>query len=248
MLARPFGFPLAGALLAGVLSATPAALAAAPAAPPPPPPSPELEEDPQPPLIPDAPDKLGGHLVIGAAAAVAGQFGEMKSGTNATTLGPGMTLDLDIGLGLGRSVTFGVFGELARYPAKRCIDCSASSYAVGPFLRYHLVQGARFDPWMTVGVAYKYYSAEGPLIVGSTELPPIERTFRGVEWGHLALGADFYVFKNFAFGPFIELTGGSVLHEALPIEIENASLLDSSWTHYGGLSAGLRLVFDTPGK
>ncbi|HEY3493727.1 MAG TPA: hypothetical protein VGK73_03530, partial [Polyangiaceae bacterium] len=136
-------------LLPLVLFGTQAARAAAPEAPPPPPPPPALEgEDPQPPLIPEAPDKLGGHFVLGAGASFATQFGQLKSGTNATTLGLGLNTVLDLGFGISRSVTLGVFGEFAYYPAKRCPDCSATSIGVGPFVRYHLVQGARFDPWM----------------------------------------------------------------------------------------------------
>ena len=243
MLVRPFG----SLLLFATLGAS-RALAAEPLDP-----AAQVEpafdgEDPEPPLIPPAADKLGGHLVIGGGASIAAQFGPLKSGTNATTLGPGLNTVLDAGIGLGRTVTLGVFGEYALYNAKRCIDCGATSWGVGPFVRYHLVQGTRFDPWMLVSVAYRTFSAEGPLIVGNEQLPPVRRDFRGVEWGHLAFGADLYVFQNFAFGPWLELTGGHVTHEPLDIEISTGSLTKSSWTAYGCFSAGLRLVFDTPGK
>jgi hypothetical protein len=246
MLARPLGSLLLSATLG-----TSAAFAAPPGEPANPPPAPAAldGEDPEPPLIPPASDKLGGHLVVGGGASVAVQFGPLKSATNATTLGAGLNTMLDLGIGVGRTVTLGVFGEFARYPAERCPDCSATSFGVGPFARYHLVQGARFDPWMLVSVAYRTFSAEGPLIIGSTQLEPVRRDFRGVEWGHLAFGADFYVFQNFAFGPWLEITGGHVANEPLDIELELAGLEPrTTWTAYGCFSAGLRLVFDAPGK
>jgi hypothetical protein len=244
MLARPLGSLLLSATLG-----TSAAFAAPPAEPVQAAAADASDEEPQPPLIPPASNKLAGHLVIGAGASVAFQFGPLKSATNATTLGPGWNLELDLGVGISRSVTLGVLGEFARYPAERCPDCSATSFGVGPSARYHLVQGARFDPWMLVSVAYRSFTAEGPLIIGSTRLDPVERDFRGVEWGHVALGADFYVFQNFGFGPWLQITGGHVANEPVDLEIELAALTPrTTWTAYGSFSAGLRLVFDTPGK
>jgi hypothetical protein len=186
--------------------------------------------------------------VIGGGASYAVQFGPLKSGTNATSLGGGLGTVLDLGLGVSRHVTLGVFGEFARYPAKRCPDCNATSLGVGPFLRYHLVQGTRFDPWMLVAVGYRTFSAEGPLIIGGTQFDPITRTFLGFEWGHLAFGSDFYLFKNFAFGPWFELTGGSLANEPTRVEIGHGAQSGTNWTVYGCLSAGARITFDTPGR
>lgn len=247
MLVRPLAF-----LLPLVLAGTQAAHAAAPEPKPEPEPepaaAPDADAEPEAPLIPDAPDKLSGHFVLGAGAGFATQFGQLKSGTNATTLGLGLNTVLDLGIGVGRHVTIGVFGEFAMYPAKRCVDCDATSYGVGPFIRYHVVQGTRFDPWMLLAAGYRHYSAEGPMVVGSTELEPVKRSFNGIEWAHLVLGADFYVFQNFAFGPWFEITGGSVVHEPLPIEIDNRTLTERNWQNYGCFSGGIRLVFDVPGK
>src|SRR5690606_33238202 len=79
----------------------------------------------------------------------------------------------------------------------RCARCGASSFAGGPFLRYHLVQGTRFDPWASVAVALRHLSTDE---LGDTS---------GLDWLRLELGADWYALSQIGFGPYAGLTLGT---------------------------------------
>src|SRR5262245_48798977 len=97
---------------------------------------PEVEDDePPPPPPPPAPDTLGGHFVAGVSGLVRLPFGQLRQSEKATNLGPGLGGMLDLGFGLSRSVAVGAWGELSTH------GTGEGGYALGPFVRYHLVQG-----------------------------------------------------------------------------------------------------------
>ena len=145
-------FPRAALLVfALVLLVAPAAQAQAPGLPPPPP-----EEDETSPLIPPAEDNLGGHLVIALSPAVTIPGGSFDRSQPASRLGPGWGAGADIGFGINRAVALGVYGQyFAHRAGSGSARVTASHFAVGPFVRYHVVQGLRFDPWILVGAGYE---------------------------------------------------------------------------------------------
>jgi len=197
----------------------------------PPGPAPVPNDEPEVPFVQDARDTIGGHVVVGGSAGFVVPWGDLQQGATASDLGPGYGFNLDLGYGLGRSVVLGVWGQYAYYAeGGDCGACTASSYAVGPFIRYHLVQGMRFDPWLLAGLGYRGLNVDS----GS-----FEGDYAGVEWVHFALGGDYYPFKYFGFGPFLEFDLG-VFGKGPTGDAENSV----HFTFVGGL----RIALDFPGK
>ena len=220
-------------------------------APPEKPPLVEIEEDKEPvaPLIPNASDKLGGHLLAGASGSFTAPFGHLENGAAAGKLGNAFGASLDLGFGLSRTVAVGAWGQYAAFSGGNCIpsasvsandDCSASSFAVGPFVRYHLVQGVRFDPWVMLGVGYRHFSVDPGLLSDPTyRALSGKQSFSGIDFMHVVVGGDFYLFRAFGFGPFLELNAGTLTER--PESGRDTSV-------YGTFSAGIRLALDLPGR
>jgi hypothetical protein len=225
----------AAAAPAGEAKAPPAK----PAKPAPVPESDEVDEhgEPLPPLVPAAEDSVGGHFNLALAAAVALPFGNFEADLPATDLvGPGFVFNADAALGVSRSVFVGLWGQLALLgEGDDCAaidaseDCKAKSYAGGVFVRYHLVQGVRFDPWMMAGLGYRV-----------TKIEPVNVSYSGFEILKLAVGGDWYAASNFGIGALLELDMGVYSDRS------EGSIGDAS-THWQFVT-GLRLVFDVPGK
>ena len=168
--------------------------------------------------IADARDTLSGHFVGAASGGVKWPFG-----SHSNALGNGLGLNLDLGFGVGRSIVLGAWGEFDSYlAASNCLACSGKSFAGGPFLRYHIVQGTRFDPWGSIAVGVRSSSVE----FGTSSAHHF-----GPELLKITLGGDWYPTSNLAFGPYVTLDLGTYGSAA-----------------YGGLGTGLRLVLDLPGK
>lgn len=187
----------------------------------------EPATDPLSPLIAPAPDSVTGHLQLHAGPVFAVPFARL---TNRTTfrqtaeLAGGIAADL--GLGIDRNLAIGGAFQWLRYrSSEQCSGCDPSSFGFGAFARYHLVQGARFDPWGSLGVGYRSLDA------GST-------TYSGIEWLRLTMGGDWYALSEFGLGPYIELDLGTFTKR--PSETDAAV--------YANFALGLNLVFDVPGK
>lgn len=195
-----------------------------------PPPPPE-EDDESIPLVPAAKDTLGGHLVLAVSPAVAIPGGSYDRSQPASRLGIGWGAGADVGFGIARAVALGVYGQYFRYQGGAgSTRTSSTELTVGPFVRYHVVQGLRFDPWILVGAGYR---------TASVTERETKQKFSGVEWLRFAVGGDYYVFSGLAFGPFVELDLGSFLEHPAK---------DTPATVHFAFLAGLRLTFDTPGK
>lgn len=194
---------------------------------PPPPP----EEDTTSPLIPPAADTLGGHLVIALSPSVAVPGGSFDASQPASRLGAGLGGGADIGFGINRAVALGIYGQyFAHRSGSGSAELTTSHFAVGPFVRYQVVQGLRFDPWILLGAGYES---------ATVTLGGVKQKFTGIEWLRLAVGGDYYVFSGLAFGPLVELDLGSFL--------EHPATGTSATVHMAFV-AGLRVTFDTPGK
>jgi hypothetical protein len=191
------------------------------------------DTEPQTPLVPRAKDLLGSHVLLGAAVGPVWSLGHLGSDAAVShQLGTGLGLRADAGLGLSRSVVLGVWGTFASYTdGDRCQSCSGKAFAVGPYLRYQLSQGLRFDPWLTLGGGYHQ--------VSFNDQSGARQQFSGVEWLHLELGADYYLFSGLGFGPYGAL--GVSSYSVRPSSAGSASVNTE-------LSAGLRFLLDLPGR
>ena len=192
------------------------------------------DQSPEPPITPPAPDTLAGHVMASAGAAWVVPFGSLENGIKQTDFldgGPGFALD--VGIGVSRVVALGVWGQaLSLSSSDECPDCSASSLAIGPFVRYHLVQGLRFDPWLSAGVGYRSTTlrgtAEGNL------------SYRGFDLLRLQVGGDWYPASMLGIGPLFELGMG--------IYTSKSSGSISEVAPHWQFVTGLRLTLDIPGR
>ena len=197
-----------------------------------------VPNDPEQPLlepIPRAHDTLGHHFVIGGAVGAKWGFGSLSDGSKQSqTLGTGLALNLDLGFGLSRNIVLGAWGEFDDYSSpSACPQCSTTSFAGGPFLRYHIVQGTRFDPWGAIAVGVRQTKVDPG--AGSSK-----SSFFGPDWLRLTLGGDWYPLANLGIGPYVEFDIGAYNQHP------SSSTVDT--TLHTGLGTGLRVVLDFPGK
>jgi hypothetical protein len=192
------------------------------------------EDEPEPPLIPPAPNTLAGHVLVSGSAALVAPFGSFQEGISQTSaVGTGLGFQIDVGVGISRTVELGVWGQTLNLgDGNDCADCSLTSHAFGAFVRYHLVQGVRFDPWMSAGIGYRLATVSG--------LPGGDIDYSGIEWLRLQVGGDWYPFRVAGLGPFFELDMG-IYGNRSPGSLGDAS------AHWQFLS-GLRVTLDVPGK
>ncbi|HSC88675.1 MAG TPA: hypothetical protein VLC09_15445 [Polyangiaceae bacterium] len=199
----------------------------------PPPPPPVSTEAPPEPVVPFAQDTLAGQFQLGIAGLFTVPFGELSRGVDAfsqTDVGYGPSVDL--GIGIARHVVVGAYGELALHSAaSACTDCSSTGIAAGAFIRYHLVQGLRFDPWISYGLGYRG--------LDRTSSNQGDASYAGLEWLRLQFGGDWYAFRQLGIGPFVELGAASFL------SVPNGKTAGGvTWR----FQAGLRLTVDLPGR
>jgi hypothetical protein len=192
------------------------------------------DTEPKTPLVPLAKDLLGSHVLLGAAVGPAWSLGHL--GTDVASgrgLGTGLSFRADAGFGISRSVVLGAWGSYASYADGDDCDrsCSGRAFAVGPFVRYHLQQGLRFDPWFTLGGGFRQ--------VSFVDAGGSRQKFSGVEWLHFELGADYYMFSGVGVGPYGALGASSYAKRA-------AGAGDAAVNTE--LSVGLRVFFDLPGR
>ena len=184
----------------------------------------------QPPLepIPSAHDTLGGHFVVGASVGAKWQYGSIDQGMKLNDyLGAALALNLDVGYGVSRNVVLGVWGNFDDHskpngcPLDLCTG--GKSFAGGPFIRYHLVQGTRFDPWGMFSLGVRSTTVDSK--IGSKD-------YFGVDILKLTVGGDWYPTSNVGFGPYFTFDWGTY----------------GSDGGHTGISTGVRLVLDLPGK
>ncbi|HVY26701.1 MAG TPA: autotransporter outer membrane beta-barrel domain-containing protein [Polyangiaceae bacterium] len=191
------------------------------------------DSEPKTPLVPRAGDLLGSHVLLGGAIGPAWTLGKLGSDVSASHgLGSGLGFRADAGFGLSRTVVLGVWGGYTTYAnGSGCNDCAGRALSVGPFLRYQLSQGLRFDPWFTIGGSYRQVS-----FIDDTNAT---NKFKGIEWLRLEMGADYYVLSGFGFGPYAAL--GLSSYSKRPSSAGDASVSTE-------LAFGLRLLLDVPGR
>jgi hypothetical protein len=174
-------------------------------------------------------DTLSGHISVGAAASLFVPFGSFQEDLpQSTLLDPGLGLRLDVAYGVSRTVMLGLYGELALPDGSSTwAGEKAQSIAVGPFVRYHLVQGVPFDPWIGFGAGFRRTSSG-------------DQAYTGVDVARVQIGGDYYGFSNVGFGPLVELAVGTY------VAADGTSM--GAGSIYGNFTVGGRLTFDGPGK
>lgn len=173
-------------------------------------------------------DTVGGHLAVGANAALFVPFGSFQAGSpQSDLLGSGPLFGGDITYGVSRTVMVGAYGEVAMPSGEGgWSGQSVTALAAGPLVRYHLAQGTRFDPWLSYGIGFRRLS-EG------------SHSLTGLDWARLQVGGDWYAFSQLGFGPYAELALGTYLSSS-------DSLGDKAVNAHFAL--GVRVVYDGPGK
>jgi hypothetical protein len=188
------------------------------------------DEEPEVPMTPPAPDTLGGHFVASAGAAFVNPSGHYSSSVDEEASW-GWLVGGDVGFGVSRSVVVGGWGHYQDLPGPdSCEECTATTWAVGPFVRFHLVQGLRFDPWMGFSLGYRKSTLASP---------DGDLSFSGFDWARIQVGGDWYAFKSVGLGPFLEVGSGGFFSRP-----EDTGNLRTHWY----FAAGFRLVLDVPGK
>jgi len=178
-----------------------------------------------------ADDTLSHHVLLNLSGGYANVFGSLDSQTPILDkVSGGYSLSIGAGYGLSRQIEIELNGSLTSLSsATGCPTCTAKSYGVLGAIRYHLVQGVRFDPWVRVGAGGSVF-----------RLQPIyeNHNYAGLQWFTGSVGGDWYISKHFALGPLVSL--------AL------TSYLDHPGTARTSIAAqwliGANLAFDANGK
>ena len=189
----------------------------------------DADSDPEP--MPAASDTLAGHLALEVGPLFAVPFAQLDERTaSKEAAGIGVGLGGKVGVGVSRGLSLGGFAEYTAFGhPSGCDRCEANAFAFGPFVRYHLVQGVRFDPQVALGVGYRKVNA-------TTR----EQTYRyaGIDWLRLEFGGAWYALSQVGFGPYAELSLGTFTKRP---ENRDPSV-------YGCFSLGLRLFIDARGR
>ncbi len=181
----------------------------------------------------EPPDTLTGHFVAAGSVSYALPFGTVSDGVDQRDrVGTGLGYGLDLGYGLSGHVVAGVWGQLLTLgDGNDCnSNCDATSYAGGAFVRYHLVQGLRFDPWLSFGIGYRSQSSRS---FGE------KQRYSGLDWARLQIGGDWYALSQLGIGPVVELGAGSFFSRP---DDESGGGVPFRFL------VGVRAVFDYPGK
>lgn len=181
--------------------------------------------------IAPASDNLGGHLLVNAGALLSVPFARLDDQTAfSEAAGLGVGVSGKLGIGVSRGLSLGGFAEYTAFGhPSGCSTCEATALAFGPFVRYHLVQGVRFDPQIALGVGYR-----------SLDATTRERKYKytGIDWLRLELASTWYALSQLGFGPYAELSLGSFTKRPSERDL----------SVYGAFSFGIRLTLDAQGK
>ncbi|HEX9622528.1 MAG TPA: hypothetical protein VF989_20430 [Polyangiaceae bacterium] len=187
----------------------------------------------EPPATPEpARDTLMHHVIVAASAAPAWPWGSIQQNLGyGDVAGSGTAFGADLGLGVSRAAAIGIWGQLVLFSDEEGCPCSnATSFAVGPWVRYHLVQGVRLDPWLSLGLGYRRFSFD---------LAGEDQSYQGFDWLRVQLGGDWYAAPQLGIGPFLELDLGT--YTSRPDDTSQGSV-------YAQGLVGVRVALDLPGK
>jgi len=184
-------------------------------------------------LVPGASDSdsLTGHLLPSASIGYTTGYGNIDSAISTRdSLASGATIGIGVGYGVSRNVELGVSASLAPLSGgNSCSACKGRLTDALLYVSYHLVQGARFDPWVRFGVgpAELHLSGNGK-----------DFDYVGLTWANVTFGGDWFASKYIGFGPVLSCALQSYLHT--PAD-RSASVAER-------LTIGMRVTFDVNGR
>jgi hypothetical protein len=157
-----------------------------------------------------------------------------------------LVLGVELGVRATPHLFFGVFGEGGFGDAGDAYGgcggpcgTSASSGRLGLVARLHFAPTSSIDPWIAYGVAIA-----GAQVTGSTVNGDFTRTFSGVEYAKLSVGADVRLSGYAALGLFAEWTSGRFNHmedRENGVVVASGRLADKA--NHSWFTIGPRLVF-----
>jgi hypothetical protein len=176
-------------------------------------------------------DLLSKHWALGASISYGAPFGSFTSRSPIGRRFGGATFwGLNVGYGLTRHVQLSLFGEYSHVASgSTCSACDGNSYLLGSNLRYHLIEGTRFDPWVSYGAAYRYISLNN-----SSD----SDTFSAFEPIRFEFGGDWYASSVFALGPVFSI--------GVDRTVDTSDTANARWSTW--LSFGLRMSLDPKGR
>jgi hypothetical protein len=184
-------------------------------------------------LVPAEPatDTISSRLLLSLDLGYTSTFGYLDSQTHLPShLSGGIYTALDIGYGITRYVEVGLNATYASFgSATECPACTGKAYDVVGTIRYHLVQGVKFDPWVRTGLGFSAFQFKQ----GQQD-----SRYLGLHWLELTVGGDWYFGRNFGFGPLLSMSLASYLDHPTN---RNPSVA-ARWL------AGMNLAFDSLGK
>jgi hypothetical protein len=201
-------------------------------------PAPETDRE-ETPIVPPATDTVKGRFTLSLMGGLVVPFGSLEREIPwRDAAGLGLGGDVEPTFGLSRSVMVGAWLHASQLGAGgQCSECSTRSVAGGPLVRFHLVQGLKLDPWVSVGV--------GPrsIVVSADD----DFAYLGFDWMRFTVGADWYASSNLAVAPFMQLLGGASIDrpDAPPV---GERPFDDHGAVYWTFTAGLRLSLSFPGR
>jgi hypothetical protein len=190
------------------------------------------EEEKPPELVPYRRDWVGGHFQAGVTGQLSFPFGSVAKDVGARTRsGWGGGGVVDLSYGLDRFVALGAYAGMSQLgDGSKCVDCSGTLLGAGAFVRYHVSQGLRIDPWVSYGLGFSGFGGEGSGEVSH---------YSGVEWLRLQVGADWYLTPSLLLGPVLGLRAAHLIERPL-LEDPGGPLMSAT--------LGFRFALDTPGR
>lgn len=191
----------------------------------------------------EAPDGLTGHFRLAPRLAYLLPMGEVQQRVDQRgQVGTGVGVGLELEVGISRYVGLSVDGELGSYQqGSECPSggtCSATSASMGLAVNYHLVHGLGIDPWLQVGVGYKWLRRE----VSGTTLD-LSSSYAGPQWLQLGAGADWFATRSFGLGPYADFAWGRYTSVPSPSELPT-TLRAGGTINHTQFAVGLRGVLD----
>lgn len=183
-------------------------------------------------LVPFRRDAVGGHFQAGFTGLLTFPFGSTSKDVGTRTVaGPGGGGIVDLAYGLDRFVALGAYAEMnALGDSRKCGACSGTLVGTGAFVRYHVSQGLRIDPWVSYGLGFAGFGGKDDDEVSH---------YAGVEWMRLQVGTDWYLAPNLLLGPVFGLSAAHMV-ERPELEDPGGPLMRAT--------IGLRIAFDSPGR
>jgi hypothetical protein len=180
------------------------------------------------------------HAEVSFRAGMAASGGTAADGLSLSdSIGDQVALGVELGLRATPNLYLGFLleggvGDGGRAGCAPDCNTSSSTGRLGLQLRYHLAPFAQIDPWLGYGVAVVAAHQHGSDAAGT-----FSRTFSGVEWAKVSVGADLRLARTTSIGVFAEWTRGTFTHlddrqdGVLVASGELARTTDHSWFMIG---------------